>query len=56
LSYSRQQWLDLAFTYSNHLTLAAEKATERRTRLADRIGSDGVSVGGEALAILAAIA
>lgn len=52
--YSRQQWVDLAFTHSNHLTLAAEKAAELRTRLADRIGSDGVEVGGDALMILAA--
>jgi SAM-dependent methyltransferase len=52
--YSPQQWLDLVFTYSNHLTLAAEKATELRARLADRIGSDGVSVRNDAVVILAA--
>jgi SAM-dependent methyltransferase len=51
--YSRQQWLDWAFTHSNHLTLHPDKATELRARLAERIGPDGVSVGGEALAILA---
>jgi SAM-dependent methyltransferase len=52
--YSPGQWLDLMFTHSNHLTLPPEKATELRTRLADRIGTGGVSVRMEALAILAA--
>jgi SAM-dependent methyltransferase len=51
--YSTEQWLDLAFTYSNHLVLAAEKASELRSRLAERIGSNGVSVGGDTLLILA---
>jgi SAM-dependent methyltransferase len=50
---STEQWLDLAFTYSNHLVLTAEKASELRTRLAERIGSQGVSVGGDTLLILA---
>jgi SAM-dependent methyltransferase len=53
LQYSREQWLDFVFTHSNHLTLAEDQATELRTRLADRIGPDGVSVGGDALAIVA---
>ncbi|MDT5017058.1 MAG: hypothetical protein QOD39_3218, partial [Mycobacterium sp.] len=48
-----EQWLDLAFTYSNHLVLAAEHASELRTRLAERIGADGVSVGGDTVLILA---
>jgi SAM-dependent methyltransferase len=51
--YSTEQWLDLAFTYSNHLILAADKASELRARLAERIGSKGVSVGGDTLLILA---
>jgi SAM-dependent methyltransferase len=51
--YSREEWLDLVFTYSNHLILAAEKASELRGRLAERIGSNGVSVGGDTLLILA---
>jgi SAM-dependent methyltransferase len=51
--YSTEQWLDLAFTYSNHLVLAAEKASELRAKLAERIGSNGVSVGGDTLLILA---
>jgi SAM-dependent methyltransferase len=51
--YSTEQWLDVAFTYSNHLVLAAEKASELRGRLAERIGSKGVSVGGDTLLVLA---
>jgi SAM-dependent methyltransferase len=51
--YSTEEWLDLAFTYSNHLILAAEKAAELRSKLAERIGSKGVSVGGDSLLILA---
>ena len=51
--YSAEHWLDLVFTYSNHLILAAEKASELRARLADRIGAQGVSVGGDTLLILA---
>lgn len=52
LRYSAQQWIEIAFTYSNHLTLAAEQASELRTRLAERIGPTGVWVGGNALAII----
>jgi SAM-dependent methyltransferase len=51
--YSTEQWLDLAFTYSNYLVLAAEKASVLRTKLAERIGPNGVSVGGDTLLILA---
>jgi trans-aconitate methyltransferase len=53
LHYSAQQWVDIAFTFSHQLILAADKATELRTRLVERIGSAGVSVGGDAVAILA---
>lgn len=51
--YSTQQYLDLAFTHSNHLILAPEKASELRAKLAERIGSQGVSMGGDTLLILA---
>ena len=51
--YPAEHWLDLVFTYSNHLTLAAEKAFELRARLAERIGAKGVSVGGDTLLIVA---
>jgi SAM-dependent methyltransferase len=53
LHYTAQQWVDIAFTFSNQLILAADKATELRSRLIERIGSVGVSVGGDAVAILA---
>ncbi|HZC94033.1 MAG TPA: class I SAM-dependent methyltransferase [Mycobacterium sp.] len=53
LHYSAQQWVDIAFTFSHQLILPADKATELRARLAERIGPAGVSVGGDAVAILA---
>jgi SAM-dependent methyltransferase len=53
LHYSAQQWVDIAFTFSNQLILAADKAAELRTRLVERIGPAGVAVGGDAVAILA---
>ena len=53
LHYSAQQWADIAFTFSNQLILADDQATELRARLIERIGSDGVSVGGDAVAIFA---
>jgi SAM-dependent methyltransferase len=53
LHYSAQQWVDIAFTFSNQLILADDQATELRARLVERIGSAGVSVGGDAVAILA---
>jgi SAM-dependent methyltransferase len=53
VEYSREQWIDYIFTHSTHLTLAAEQAAELRKKLADLIGPDGVSVGGESLAIIA---
>ena len=53
LHYSAQQWVDIAFTFSNQLILATDKATELRARLIERIGSVGVSVGGDAVGIFA---
>jgi SAM-dependent methyltransferase len=51
--YDRDEWLDLVFTYSNHLVLPAEKASELRDRLATHIGTAGVTVGGDTLLITA---
>jgi SAM-dependent methyltransferase len=51
--YDRDEWLDLVFTYSNHLVLPAETATELRNRLAAFIGTAGVTVGGDSLLITA---
>jgi SAM-dependent methyltransferase len=53
LHYSAQQWVDIAFTFSNQLLIPADKAEELRARLIDRIGPAGVSVGGDAVAIFA---
>jgi SAM-dependent methyltransferase len=53
LHYSAQQWVDIAFTFSNQLILDADMKTELRARLVERIGPAGVSVGGDAVAILA---
>jgi SAM-dependent methyltransferase len=53
LHFSAQQWVDIAFTFSPQLILPADKATELRARLIERIGDAGVSVGGDAVAILA---
>jgi SAM-dependent methyltransferase len=51
--YSRDQWLDFAFTHSNYLVLTPDEASELRARLYERIGPEGVAVGGEALTIVA---
>ncbi|MUL67480.1 ubiquinone/menaquinone biosynthesis protein [Mycobacterium sp. CBMA 234] len=51
--YSSQQWLDLVFTYSNHLVLSADRAADMRRRLAAVIGDGGVQVGGDTLLIVA---
>jgi SAM-dependent methyltransferase len=53
LHFTAQQWVDIAFTFSHQLILAADKAAELRTRLIERIGPAGVSVGGDAVAIIA---
>lgn len=54
IHYSPHEWLDMVFTHSNHLTLTPDKATELRTKLSDRIGSNGVAVDRNALMVLAA--
>jgi SAM-dependent methyltransferase len=53
LHYSAQQWVEIAFTFSNQLLVPADKAEELRARLIERIGPAGVSVGGDAVAIFA---
>ena len=49
--YSREQWLDLVFTYSHHLVLEPAASRELRRRLGELIGDDGVHVGGDTLVI-----
>lgn len=53
LLFSREQWLELLFTYSSYLTLPGDAAAELRGRLAERIDDTGVTVAGDALAIIA---
>lgn len=53
LHYSAQQWVDIAFTFSQQLLVPADRADELRTRLIERIGPAGVSVGGDAVALFA---
>jgi len=53
LHYSAQEWVDIAFTFSHQLILPADKASELRARLIERIGSAGVAVGGHAMTLLA---
>ena len=53
LHYTAQEWVDILFTFSNYLLIPPDKAADLRTRLVERIGSAGVSVGGDAVAIFA---
>jgi hypothetical protein len=53
LHYSAQHWVDIAFTFSNQLLVAEDRAPELRARLIEKIGTAGVSVGGDAVAIFA---
>jgi SAM-dependent methyltransferase len=52
LHYTTEDYLDLVFTYSNHLLLDAATQAELRSRLADRIGSGGVDAQNHALAVV----
>ncbi|MGH3726706.1 MAG: class I SAM-dependent methyltransferase [Mycobacterium sp.] len=52
LRFSTQAYLDMAFTYSNHLTLDAHKRTELRARLEQLIGAGGVTAENNALALV----
>jgi len=53
LHCTAQEWVDILFTFSNYLLIPPDKAADLRTRLVERIGSAGVSVGGDAVAIFA---
>ncbi|MGH3955698.1 class I SAM-dependent methyltransferase [Mycobacteroides salmoniphilum] len=50
--FSAQEYLDMVFTYSNHLTLDAAARSALRSRLEDKIGDDGVETTNDALALL----
>ena len=52
LHYSTQDYLNLVFTYSNHLMLDATAQDRLRARLAERIGHGGVDAQNDALAVI----
>ncbi|OBC04205.1 methyltransferase type 12 [Mycobacterium sp. 852013-50091_SCH5140682] len=52
LHYTTEDWLNLVFTYSNHLTLPTSARDELRGRLAERIGPHGVDAVNDALAVV----
>ena len=52
LHYSTEDYLNLVFTYSNHLMLDAAARDELRARLAERIGPGGVDAQNDALAVI----
>lgn len=47
--YPGERWLDLVFTYSNHLVLEPDRQRELRLRLGELIGGRPVLVGGDTL-------
>jgi len=51
--YDGERWLDLVFTYSNHLVLDADRQRQLRSRLGELIGDGPVQVGGDTLLITA---
>ncbi|MUM18624.1 class I SAM-dependent methyltransferase [Mycobacterium sp. CBMA271] len=51
-NFSTQAYLDMVFTYSNHLTLDASRRSELRVRLAEKIGDGGVATINDALALI----
>lgn len=52
LHYGADEWLDLVFTYSNHLALEPLPRAELRSRLRERIGNAGVLAKNDALAVI----
>lgn len=52
LHYTGPQWVDMVTTYSNVLTLPADRQTTLRARLLDCVGPDGVTARNDALAVL----
>ncbi|MBJ7336896.1 class I SAM-dependent methyltransferase [Mycolicibacterium sp.] len=53
LHFGTDAWLELVFTYSNHLALEPMSRAQLRSQLADRIGPDGVDATNDALAVVA---
>lgn len=52
LHYDTGDWVNMACTYSNVLTLAAAARAELRDRLEQRIGAGGVDADNDAIAIV----
>lgn len=50
--FSTQAYLDMVFTYSNHLTLDPATRSQLRSRLEEKIGDGGVDTTNDALALL----
>ena len=52
LHYSTEDWLNLVFTYSNHLGLSGPERGTLRQRLSTRLGASGVDAVNDAIAII----
>ncbi|MGH3644918.1 MAG: class I SAM-dependent methyltransferase [Mycobacterium sp.] len=52
LHYGSDDWLNMVFTFSNHLALEPLQRAELRSRLERRIGSAGVTARNDALAVI----
>ncbi|SIL68982.1 Uncharacterised protein [Mycobacteroides abscessus subsp. abscessus] len=50
--FATQAYLDMVFTYSNHLTLDPAQRDELRSRLEEKIGDGGVDTKNDALAVI----
>lgn len=50
--FTTQAYLDMVFTYSNHLTLDPARRDELRSRLEEKIGDGGVDTKNDALAVI----
>lgn len=52
LHYPTEDWLNLVFTYSNHLTLPEQDRRDMRRRLEERIARGGVDAVNDAIALM----
>jgi hypothetical protein len=52
LHYATDDWLNMVFTYSSHLTLDPTPRAELRSRLEERIGGTEVDAQNDALAVI----
>jgi hypothetical protein len=54
LHYESEAWLNMVFTYSDHLPLDQEASVGLRARLSERIGGSGVSAENRGVALICA--